>query len=136
MNFWAHVSPPITIVQKGRQGKRVRGLLDLSHLYLDTCTSYAGTPYQDPLYNIHEASRGLTMKEVGNLGKIERVWLNEGGISNIVPIEELSKIWQVTYDSGGGIGATSSSTPIRGILSSRRMRRACRTSIWRESTGR
>jgi hypothetical protein len=45
------------------------------------------------------------MNEVGNLGKIEGMWLNEGGIANIVPLEVISKIWRITYDSAGGMNA-------------------------------
>jgi hypothetical protein len=36
------------------------------------------------------------MNKVGNLGKIEGMWLNKGGIPNIVPLEVISKIWRIT----------------------------------------
>ena len=101
--------------QKGRSKPTgVRGLLDPNHLYIDTCASYASTPYRSLLEDVHEVQRGLvghsncgstTMNEVGNLGKIEGMWVNEGGIANIVPLEMISKIWRITYDSAGGMNA-------------------------------
>ena len=92
----------------------VRGLLNPNHLYIDTCASYASTPYRNLLSDVHEVNRGLighsncgstTMNEVGNLGKIEGMWLNEGGIANIVPLDIISKIWRITYDSARGMNA-------------------------------
>ncbi len=92
----------------------VRGLLSPHHLYIDTCASYASTPYRDILKDVRKVSRGLvghsncrstTMDEIGNLGKLEGMWVNEGGIANIVPLEAISKIWRITYDSGGGMNA-------------------------------
>jgi hypothetical protein len=61
---------------------------------------------------VKEADRGLighsncgstTMTEVGNLGNIKGMWLNESGIANIVPLELLSKLWRITYNSHGGM---------------------------------
>jgi hypothetical protein len=98
--------------QQGSVG--VRGVLHPNHLYIDTCASYASTPYRDLLDNVREADRGLvghsncgstTMTHVGNVGRITDMWLNEGGIANIVPLEALAKIWRVTYDSSGGVNA-------------------------------
>ena len=101
--------------QKGRSKPAgVRGLLDPNHLYIDTCASYASTPYRNLLEDIREVRRGLvghsncgstTMNEVGNLGKIEGMWVNEGEIANIVPLEMISKIWRITYDSAGRMNA-------------------------------
>ena len=64
--------------QRGRHKPTgVRGLLNPHHLYIDTCASYASTPYRDILKDVHEVSRGLvghsncgstTMNEIGNLG--------------------------------------------------------------------
>ena len=45
------------------------------------------------------------MNEIGNLGKLEGMWINEGGIANIVPLEAILKIWRITYDSAGGMNA-------------------------------
>ena len=108
-------SQECAFAQRGRaKPTGVRGLLNPSHLYIDTCASYASTPYRSLLNDVHEVSRGLvghsncgstTMNEVGNLGKIEGMWLNEGGIANIVPLEVISKIWWITYDSAGGMNA-------------------------------
>jgi hypothetical protein len=108
-------SQQCTFAQRGRSKPTgVRGLLDPDHLYIDTCASYASTPYRELLDNVHKVERGLvghsncgstTMNEVGSLGKLEGMWLNEGGIANIVPLEMISKIWRITYDSGGGMNA-------------------------------
>jgi hypothetical protein len=101
--------------QRGRSKPAgVRGLLNQNHLYIDTCASYASTPYRSLLEDVHEVRRGLvghsncgstTMNEMGNLGKIEGMWVNEGGIANIVPLEVISKIWRTTYNSAGGMNA-------------------------------
>jgi hypothetical protein len=45
------------------------------------------------------------MNEVGSLGKLDGMLLNEGGIANIVPLKMISKIWRITYDSSGGMNA-------------------------------
>ena len=64
--------------QRGRHKPTgVRGLLNPHHLYIDTCASYASTPYRDIVKDVHEVSRGLvghsncgstTMNKIGNLG--------------------------------------------------------------------
>ncbi len=108
-------SQECAFVQRGKvKPTGVRGLLNPHHLYIDTCASYASTPYRELLDNVREVDRGLighsnygstTMNEVGSLGKIDGMWLNEGSIANIVPLEMISKIWRITYDSGGGMNA-------------------------------
>jgi hypothetical protein len=108
-------SQECVFVQRGKvKPTGVRGLLNPHHLYIDTCASYASTPYRKLLDNVRKVDRGLighsncrstTMNEVGSLGKIDGMWLNEGGIANIVPLEMISKIWRITYDSGGGMNA-------------------------------
>ena len=37
--------------------------------------------------------------------KSKGMWLNEGGIANIVPLEVISKIGCITYDSASGMNA-------------------------------
>ena len=100
------------LVQKGSGG--VRGVLRPNHLYIDTCASYASTPYRELLQNVRETERGLighsncgstTMTHLGDVGRIRGMWLNESGIANIVPLEDLAKIWRITYDSAGGMNA-------------------------------
>ena len=110
-------SQECAFAQKGRSKPAgVRGLLDPNHLYIDTCASYgyASTSYRDLLKDVHEVRRGLvghsncgstTMNEMGNLGKLEGMWVSEGGIANIVPLEMISKIWPIRYDSAGGMNA-------------------------------
>ena len=83
--------------QRGSRG--VRGVLQPNHLYIDTCASYASTPYCNLLDNVWEADRGLvghsncgatTMTHIGDVGRITNMWLNESGIANIVPLEASS----------------------------------------------
>jgi len=92
----------------------VRGVLQPNHLYIDTCASYASTPYRSLFKNMQESDRGLvghsncgltTMTTVGDLGNIRGMWLNESGIANIVPLDLISKIWRITYDSYDGMNA-------------------------------
>jgi hypothetical protein len=45
------------------------------------------------------------MSKVGDLGTISQVWVNEGGIANIVPLKVLEKVWRITYDSHWGMNA-------------------------------
>jgi hypothetical protein len=98
----------------GITGVRIRTarLLHPNHLYIDTCASYASTPHRHLLKDVKEAGWGLidhsncgstTMTEIGNLGKIKGMWLNESGIANMVPLELISKLWRITYDSHGGM---------------------------------
>ena len=97
----------LAFAQKGgKQG--VRGILSKHHVYIDTCASYASTPYPELLKNIEQQKHDLVghsnagscgMDKVGDLGAIKQVWLNEGGIATIVPLKILEQIWPVTYNS-------------------------------------
>ena len=100
------------MIQKQKKG--VRGLLSPHHVYIDTCVSYASTPYADLLTNIKKESRGLIghsnagsvgMDSTGDLGAIKGMWLNEGGVATILPLKQLEKLWRVTYDSGRNGGS-------------------------------
>jgi hypothetical protein len=67
-------------------GKGVQGLLSPDHIYIDTCGSYASTPYKNILGSLKEQQWGLCghtnlgsmmMDQAGSLGAMEKVWLNE-----------------------------------------------------------
>ena len=45
------------------------------------------------------------MTEMSQLGKTQGMWVNKTRIANIVPLEVISKIWRITYDSHGGMHA-------------------------------
>jgi hypothetical protein len=45
------------------------------------------------------------MIKMGELGAINQVWVNKGGIASIVPLKVLEKIWRITYDSHRGMNA-------------------------------
>jgi hypothetical protein len=94
------------LVQK--QAKGVRGILFPYHTYIDTCTSYASTPYLELLSNLKKELRGLIghsnaglcgMDSSGLLGALKQVWLNKGGVATIIPLKQLEKLCPVTYDS-------------------------------------
>ena len=97
----------LAFAQKGGE-RGVCGILSKHHVYIDTCASYASTPYPELLKNIEQQKHGLVghsnagscgMDKAGDLGAIKQVWLNEGGIATIVPLKILEQIWPVTYNS-------------------------------------
>jgi hypothetical protein len=82
------------LVQK--QAKGVQGILSPYHAYINTCASYASTPYPELLLNLKKELRGLIghstaglcrMDLSGLLGALEQVWLNEGGVATIIPLK-------------------------------------------------
>jgi hypothetical protein len=94
-------------------GNRRRGpsILRPNHLYVDTCASYASTPYPELLISIEKRGNGLVghsnagstvMGESGSLEGLKNVWVNESGIANIIPFSELIKMCRVTFDSEAG----------------------------------
>lgn len=95
----------ITMVQKKICGLSV---LKLNHLYMDSCTSYASTPFREVLDGVSKKDIGLLghgnagstfMGKSGELGDIKNIWVNEDGTANILPLSELTKIYQKTFDS-------------------------------------
>ena len=105
--FSADEDDGLGLVQKNEE-RGVRGILSKHHIYIDTCASYASTPYRDLLKNIESQKRGLVghsnagscgMNETGDLGAIKQMWLNEGGVATVVPLKVLEKIWPMTYDT-------------------------------------
>jgi hypothetical protein len=95
-----------------RKVKGVWGILHPSHLYIDTCASYASMPYHHLLDNMKAQEQGIvghsnygsaTMGKTRNLGLIDKIWLNEGEIASIVPLEVMAKLCRITYNSGGGM---------------------------------
>ena len=93
---------------QGEPKRKVPGILKPNHMYVDTCASYASSPYPELLESIEKQKRGLMghgnagstfMGESGSLGKVKNVWVNKGGIANILPFSELIKICRVTFDS-------------------------------------
>jgi hypothetical protein len=111
------------LVQK--QAKGVRGILSPHHMYIDTCASYASTPYAHLLTNLKKQARGLvghsnaglcSMSSSGEIEALKNVWLNKGGVATILPLKELEKLWHVVYDSRH-----------QATLSSRTMTKVCPT---------
>ena len=86
----------------------MQGILSKYHLYINTCASYASTPYHEHLGNVEVQERGLVghsnvglcgMDTAGDMGTIKQMWLNEGVVAVIVPLKVLEKIRPVTYNS-------------------------------------
>ena len=86
----------------------MRGILSPYHTYIDMCTSYSSTPYPELLSNLKKQARGpigrsnaglCRMDSSGSLGALEQVWLNEGGVTMIIPLKQLEKLCPVVYDS-------------------------------------
>ncbi len=93
---------------KEKEEKGVQDVLSKYHLYIDTCTSYASTPYREHLGSVEVHECGLMghsnvgsceMDTARDMGAIKQMWLNEGGVAAIVPLKILKKILPVTYDS-------------------------------------
>jgi hypothetical protein len=100
------------LVQK--QAKGVRGILSPYHAYIDTCASYASTPYPELLSNLKKKLCGLIghsnagscrMDSSGMLQALKQVWLNKGGVATTIPLKQLEKLCPMTYDStcNGGV---------------------------------
>ena len=90
------------------QEQVVRGILSEDHAYVDTCATYASTPYPELISNIRKEKRGLIghtnagstgMELAGNLCAVPKMWVNKGGVATIIPLKVLEKIWRVTYNS-------------------------------------
>ena len=96
----------LAIVQdKEKEEKGVQSILSKHHLYINTCASYASTPYCKHLGNMEVQERGLVghsnmgpcgMDTTRDMGAIKQKWLNEGGVAAIVPLKVLKKIWPIT----------------------------------------
>jgi hypothetical protein len=108
-NFNIH-EEGISMLQRGAE-RRGPSILKANHLYVDTCASYASTPYPEILTSVERKSRGLVghgnagstvMGESGTLGGLKNVWVNQGGIANILPFSQLIKMCRVTFDSEHG----------------------------------
>jgi hypothetical protein len=99
----------LAIVQdKEKEEKGVQGVLLKHHLYVNTCASYAITPYCEHLGYMEVQKRSLVghrneglcgMDTAGDMGAIKQMWLNEGGVAAIAPLKVLMKILPVAYDS-------------------------------------
>ena len=98
------------LVQKGKTG--VRGLLSPWHVFIDTCASYACMPNKNFLENVKLQERGLVghsnagscgMDRAGQMGAIEKMWYNEGGVATIVPLKMLERIFLILYQSHKGM---------------------------------
>jgi hypothetical protein len=90
----------------------MHGILSLNHLYINTCTTYASTPYREILENLKKQLHGLcshtnsgstTMNKAGALGAVKKMWLKEGGVASVILLKILEKIWLVSYHSAKGM---------------------------------
>jgi hypothetical protein len=91
------------------RGKRgIHGILLPHHAYIDTCATFASTPYPHFLMNLKKEEHALMghsnmgsggMEMSGEMGAVDQIWLKEGGVVTIIPLKVLEKIWPVTYNS-------------------------------------
>ncbi len=95
----------VTMVQ---EKKRRPSILKQNHFHVDSCTLYASTPFKELLDGVSKKDVGLLghgnagrffMGKSGELGDVKNVWLNEDGISNILPLNKLIMIFQVKFVS-------------------------------------
>jgi hypothetical protein len=93
---------------KEKEEKGVQGILLKYHLYINTCASYASTPYREHLGNVEVQECGLVghsnvglrrMDTIIDMEAIEQMWLNEGRVAGIAPLKVLEKILPITYNS-------------------------------------
>lgn len=84
------------LVQGNEKG--ARGILSPDHIYINTCASYASTPYKEILTNLQKQLRGLcghtnsgsmVMDQAGALGAVKKVWFNEGGVASVILLKVL-----------------------------------------------
>ncbi len=90
-------------------GKRgIHGILLPHHVYINTCATFASTPYPHLLTNLKKEEHALMghsnmgsggMEMSGEMGAVNQIWLNKRGVGTIIPLKVLKKIWPVTYDS-------------------------------------
>jgi hypothetical protein len=81
-------------------------------VFIDTCANYASTPNKNFLENVKLQERGLVghsnagscgMDRAGQMGAIEKMWYNEGGVTTIVPLKMLERIFPISYQSHKGM---------------------------------
>jgi hypothetical protein len=102
-------TPPMSTTAVKPQGQKgIHGILSPHHVYIDTCASYASTPYPHLLKNLKKEEPALVghsnmgsggMEMSSEMGAVEQMWLNEGGVATIIPLKVLEKMWPVSYDS-------------------------------------
>jgi hypothetical protein len=101
--FLSEKDDGLTIVQdKEKKEKGVQDILSKYRLYIDTCASYACTLYPEHFGNLEVQESGLVghsntglcrMDTARDMGAIEQMWLNKGGVAAIVPLKVLKNIW-------------------------------------------
>jgi hypothetical protein len=93
------------MVQTKRRMMGVCDILSPYHTYIDTCASYASTPYPQILRHLMMQEHGLVghsnkgscgMNSSGELGSIKQMWPNKGGVVTIIPLKQIKLIWPVS----------------------------------------
>jgi hypothetical protein len=94
--------PPMSTTAVKLQGQKgIHGILLPHHVYIDTCASYTSTPYPHLLKNLKKEEHALVghsnmglggMEMSSEMGAVEQMWLNEGGVVTIIPLKVLEKI--------------------------------------------
>ncbi len=47
----------------------------------------------------HSNAGSCGMDSSREMGALKQMWLNEGVVATIIPLKQLDKLWQVTYNS-------------------------------------
>jgi hypothetical protein len=84
------------------RGKRgIHSILSPHHVYIDMCATFPSTPYPHLLANLKKEERALMghsnmglggMEMSSEMGAVNQMWLNEGGVATIIPLKVLEKI--------------------------------------------
>jgi hypothetical protein len=78
----------------------VQGILSPYHAYINTCASYASTPYPHLLAKLKKEECGLTghinarscgMDSSKEMWVLKQMWLNKGGVVTIILLKQLKK---------------------------------------------
>ncbi len=94
----------VMVKEEEKDKRGVQAILLEHHMYIDTCASYASTPYPHLLQNMEKQACGLVrhsnvgscrMDTAGEMGASIQMWLNKDGVTTIVSLKVLDKIWLV-----------------------------------------
>ncbi len=96
----------VQILQK--QAKGVQCILSLYRTYIDTCASYASTPYpglhlslkKEPYRLVLHSNAGSCGMDSGSMfGVLKQVWLNKSGVAMIILLKHLEELCPVVYNT-------------------------------------
>ncbi len=69
-------------------------------MYIETCATFASTPYPHLLTNLKKEEHALMghsnmgsgrVEMSGEMGAVDQMWLNKGGVATIIPLKVLER---------------------------------------------